>query len=270
METKNVQQKQSLDTIDPKMMARIQALRLMDDDFMSVVFDGDIQLTEFTLRILLSRDDIKVKSVMSQKEKRNLFGRSVRLDILAEDDNGKLYNVEVQRVDKGASPKRTRYNLSILDSHILQRSENIDLLPNIYIIFITENDYYDCGMPIYEVEKTIKNTNLTFDDGCHIMYVNGAYRADDAIGHLMHDFAETNAGEMYYSEIAKRVRKHKQEEQGAKTMCRIFEEYGDEIRVELVENLLRQNKLTNEEISVVAKIPLEQVKQIAERLAVTA
>ncbi|MBQ3923427.1 MAG: hypothetical protein II707_09030 [Spirochaetales bacterium] len=38
-----------LDSIDPKMMARIQALRLMDDDFMSVVFDGDTKLTEFSI-----------------------------------------------------------------------------------------------------------------------------------------------------------------------------------------------------------------------------
>lgn len=30
-----------LDSIDPKMLARIQALRLMDDDFMTVVFSGD-------------------------------------------------------------------------------------------------------------------------------------------------------------------------------------------------------------------------------------
>ena len=62
------------------------------------------------------------------------------------------------------------------------------------------------------------------------------------------------------------------------TMCSVFEEYGEEVaaereaetRNEFVEDLLRQNKLTNEEISAVAKVPLEQVKQIAERIAVTA
>ena len=241
---------------------------------MSVVFDGDNELTEFLLRILLSRDDLTVKSVMSQKEKRNLFGRSVRLDIVAEDNNGKLYNVEVQRADKGASPKRVRFNLAMIDSHILQKNDNFDVLPEIYVIFITENDYYKKGMPIYEIEKTVKGTDLTFDDGCNIIYVNGAYRADDAIGRLMHDFRTTDASEMYYDEIANRVRMHKQEEQGAKTMCRIFEEYGEEVRaeakIEFVEDLLRQNKLTDEEISAVTKVPLEQVKQIAQRLAVTA
>ena len=63
-----------------------------------------------------------------------------------------------------------------------------------------------------------------------------------------------------------------------KTMCRIFEEYGEEVRAEaiaernneFVEDLLRQNKLTDEEIAAVAKVPLEQVKQIAQRLAAPA
>lgn len=32
--------------IDPKMLARIQSLRLMDDDFMTVVFSSDKKLTE--------------------------------------------------------------------------------------------------------------------------------------------------------------------------------------------------------------------------------
>ena len=31
--------------IDPKMLARIQSLRLMDDDFMTIVFSGDNKLT---------------------------------------------------------------------------------------------------------------------------------------------------------------------------------------------------------------------------------
>ena len=275
------QQKGGLDSIDPKMMARIQALRLMDNDFMSVVFDGDTKLTEFTLRILLSRDDLTVKSVMSQKEKRNIFGRSVRLDILAEDDKGKLYNVEIQRADKGASPKRVRFNLAMLDSHLLQKNDDFDALPETYIIFITENDYFNKGMPVYQIEKNVKGTDLTFDDGCNIMYVNGAYKADDAIGHLMHDFRTADANQMYYNEIAGRVRIHKQEEQGAKTMCRIIEEYGEEVRAEAMaeaktkakaeftEKLLRQNKLTYEEIAEASGVPLEEVKQIAERLAVT-
>ena len=271
------------DTIDPKMLARIQALRLMDDDFMTVVFDGDIPLTELLLRILLSRDDLRVQSVMTQKEKRNLFGRSVRLDILAEDTAGKKYNIEVQRADEGASPKRVRYNLALLDSHTLKKNEDFSKLPETYIIFITENDYLGLGKPLYRVQKkfdcTDKDGNdLPFDDGCSIIYVNGAYRADDALGKLMHDFSTPNADDMNYKEIADRVRFHKQQEGGKKTMCRIFEEYGNERaaearterNIEIAEKLLRKNKLTLEEISDTADVPLETVEQLAQKLAIPA
>lgn len=270
------------DTIEPKMMARIQALRLIDDDFMTVVFDGNIPLTELLLRILLSRDDLCVQSVMTQKEKRNIFGRSIRLDIVAKDMAGKVYNIEVQRADKGATARRVRYNLAMLDSHTLKKKDDFSALPEIYIIFITENDYYGFGQPVYKVKKSVEITapnsaDLPFDDGCSIIYVNGAYRADDAIGRLMSDFSATSADEMYYNEIADSVRFHKQEEGGRKTMCKIFEEYGEEVRAEaeaetraaFVEDLLRDGTMPIERISIVAKVPLEQVKQIAQKLSIS-
>ena len=84
---------------------RIQGLRLMDDDFMTIVFSGDNKLTEFLLRILLDRTDLTVKQSLTQKEKHNIFGRSVRLDVLAVDTEGKQYNIEIQRADKGASER---------------------------------------------------------------------------------------------------------------------------------------------------------------------
>ena len=272
-----------LDTIDPAMLARIQALRLMDDDFMTVVFDGDNEATEFLLRILLNRDDLRVKKVTTQKEKRNLFGRSVRLDILAEDTKGKLYNVEVQRADEGASPKRVRYNQAMLDSHALKRKENFSQLPETYIIFITENDYYGLGQPFYEIKRTVKLTTsesmyLPFDDGCNIIYVNGKYRGDDALGKLMHDFCTPNADEMNYSELAEKVRYHKQETEGVRTMCRIVEEYGKEREAEGLKrgvhenaianakNFLQKSNLSSEMIADCCSLPLEEVLALKEEL----
>ena len=47
-----------------EIVERIKALRLMDDEFMSVVFDGDNELTTLVLRIILNRDDLTVKKTM--------------------------------------------------------------------------------------------------------------------------------------------------------------------------------------------------------------
>ena len=283
------------DTIDPAMLARIQAMRLMDDDFMTVVFDGDNEITEFLLRILLNRDDLRVKKVTTQEEKRNLFGRSVRLDILAEDTKGKVYNVEVQRADEGAPPKRVRYNQAMLDSHSLKKKQDFTELPETYIIFITENDYYGLGQPFYKIKRTVELSStesmyLPFDDGCNIIYVNGSYRGNDALGKLMHDFCTPNADEMNYSELAEKVRYHKQETEGVRNMCKIVEDYVKERAAEArkialaeglkrglkrgvqetaianAKNLLSLNKLSADEIADCCSLPLEQVLALKEEL----
>ena len=217
------------DTIDPKMLERIRAFRLMDDDFMTIVFSSDTKAAE----LILERDDLTVKSCMSQQEKRNLYGRSVILDIIAEDTDHRLYNIEIQRSDKGNSPKRVRYNTAMIDSHTLQCGDDFTDLPELYIIFITEHDYLKLNKPYYKVKKyfdvTDKNgQKIAYDDGINVMYVNGTYRGNDAIGKLMHDFCTPNADDMYYAEIAKRVKFHKQEEQGVGKVCRVWEQYGDE------------------------------------------
>ena len=214
MKSHNEKKPSELKPIDPKMLARIQSLRLMDDDFMTIVFSGDTKLTEFVLSIILNRNDLTVKSSMTQQEKHNLFGRSVRLDILAVDNAGKIYNIEIQRADKGALERRVRYNQAMIDSHALKRNDDFAALPEVYIIFITENDLYKKGKPIYREKKSIEvdgENDLPFDDGVHTIYVNGAYRGNDEIGKLMHDFNTADASQMYYNEIAECVRYHKQD-----------------------------------------------------------
>lgn len=43
---------------------------------------------------------------MSQVQKTNLFGKSVKLDIVAEDIFKTEYNIEIQRADAGAGARR--------------------------------------------------------------------------------------------------------------------------------------------------------------------
>ena len=64
-------------------LQRLRGFRLLDDDFMSKVFE-DTECAEFLLQIILNRDDLKVKKSNSQYNIKNLQGRSVRLDILAD------------------------------------------------------------------------------------------------------------------------------------------------------------------------------------------
>lgn len=123
-----------------KDLERIKNFRLMDDDFMVVIFDGDVQTTGYVVNTVLEKSDIEIIQVTVQSEQKNLSGRSIILDVLAQDSIGKYYNNEIQRSDRGAGRHRARYHASILDSKLLSAGDRTFLLPETYVIFIAEND----------------------------------------------------------------------------------------------------------------------------------
>ena len=82
--------------------------------------------------------------------------------------------------------------------------------------------------------------NLPFDDDCNIMYINGEYKGDDPLGKLMHDFSTSNADEMFYKELADRMRFLKQDEEGIEMASKIVEEYGDIRAAEALQQGIQQ------------------------------
>ncbi|SDW97908.1 conserved hypothetical protein (putative transposase or invertase) [Lachnospiraceae bacterium KHCPX20] len=248
-------------------MQRLRGLRLIDDDFMNACFDGYNEGAELLLRIILNKPDIRVKSVKTQRRMKNLLGRDIQLDIDADDASGKEYNVEIQRSDKGAERKRARYHSSILDAHLLQPGEEFGELPETFVIFITENDVIGKGKPLYRIERKIEETNEAFDDGEHILYVNGADKdASTALGKLMHDFFCTDPDDMLYKELADKVRYFKEDEKGVAAMCKVMEDMRRESRWEQIVASVRRwlsMGLSHEQIAQGEGISIEQVREIA-------
>ena len=105
----------------------------MDDTFMSKVLENK-KCTEELLRIIMAKDDLKVKSVKTQYIIDNLQGHAIRLDICAVDSKSKIYDFEIQNNNNGAVPKRARYNSSIIDANELEKEEDYGKLPETYII----------------------------------------------------------------------------------------------------------------------------------------
>lgn len=108
-------------------LQRLRGFRLLDDDFMSKVFE-DKACSQFLLQIILEKNDLSVQKVHAQHDVKNLQGRSIRLDIIAIDGNGRVYNIEIQRSDKGASIKRARYNSSLLDANVTEPGDETHIL----------------------------------------------------------------------------------------------------------------------------------------------
>lgn len=208
-----------------------------------------------------------MKSVETQKLMKNLLGRVIWLDIDATDSNNIEYDIEVQRADKGADRKRARYHSSILDAHLLKPNEDFSNLPETYVIFITENDVIGKDKPIYTIERQITNIEEPFNDGEHIIYVNGANK-DSAteLGKLMHDFFCTDPDDMHFKELADKVRYFKEDEKGVAAMCKVMEDMRNETAWNTkVESVLRwiEMGLSLEQIAKGEGLTLEQVKEIA-------
>ncbi len=244
-------------------MEKIKNFTLMDDDFMSKVFE-DKACAEYLLHIILDREDLMVVQVQSQYTLKNLQGRSVRLDILATDANGDLYNIEVQRSDKGADALRARLYSSLLDANSTDIGEKFENIRETWVIFITENDVLGAGLPIYHIERTVVETGQQLGDKAHIIYVNSKVRNDTRLGRLMHDFHCKNVGDMTPSVLAERAYYFKENEEGSRSMCRAMEELILDEHKKIALEMLRNKEMSCEKIAMYFNLSLEEVQELAE------
>ena len=246
-------------------LERLQSLRYMDDDFMTVCLADNLEGVELIVQIVLGRKDIKIQSVRTQEVLKNLQGRSAILDVHAVDSENKEVDIEIQRSDTGAGAKRVRHNSSLLDAHILKPGEDTEDIPDSYVIFITENDVMKGNQPVYPVERyvTIGEKKVLFNDGSHILYVNGKYRGDDEIGKLMHDFSCTNPDDMNFEALAKKARYFKQDEKGVTVMCKIMEDMRNEKAKEIAIRMIKDGELSLEKIALYSGLSIDEVKELA-------
>lgn len=248
-------------------LQRLRGFRLLDDDFFTKCFEGNPACVELVLRIVLDKPDLKVTDVRTQVFVENLLNRSVRLDVLATDSAGGKLNIEIQRADKGAGSRRARYNSSMMDANLLKKGENFDQLPETWVIFITENDVMGKGMAAYRIERCILETGGLFEDGAHILYVNGAYRDESPVGRLMHDFSCTDPADMYYGLLAERVRFFKESKEGIAVMCKAMEDMRDQTlregMINVARRMLADGTLSHEKIAEYAGLPLDEVKKLS-------
>lgn len=123
-----------------------QKMTLMSDLFMRNVL-RDRACTERVLQVLLNDDTIKIRTVLTQEDMCNLWGRSLWPDILVIDQNCVVYNLEVQSNPSGAIMKRARYHGSMIDTKILLPGEDFSQLRKLYVIFIVNGDVFGGGLP---------------------------------------------------------------------------------------------------------------------------
>ena len=199
--------------------AYLRRATLMEDQFMSLCFNGNIPCTKAMLRHILGRD-VGITRVTTQKEFRGVK-RSLRLDIYANDGRYAVYNVETENKKKRAIPKRARFHCGMIDVNHLDKGKDFSRLPESWVIFITKHDIFGHGRTMYTINRYIEGINEPFGDGQHIIYVNCSAENDGSeVWKLIHDMKCRNPDEMLIPELAERTRYFKETGEGGYTMDR--------------------------------------------------
>lgn len=258
----------SLEEQHQKDLEQLANYRPLDDDFMRELFRNNLELAQFVLRIIIDKPDLMLTKEETQYDLQHLFGeRSICLDVFGVDSEGQQYDLEVQRQDSGADPHRARYHSSAMDVDNLKAKKQFSDLPNTYVIFITENDIFGKGKAVYPIERMNLATGEPFNDGEHILYINGAYENNDDtsdLAKLIHDFRCRKADEMLLEPLASRTRYFKETPEGVEYMCKAMEDRINERVKVIVLKMIADGNLSFEQIADYTDLTVDQVKKIAE------
>ena len=227
---------------------KLKQLTLFDAILFRKVFDLNIPAAEVLLRTIMENDKIKVARCKTEYTVTGLASHSVQLDLLAKDEHGRFFNVEVQTESSGAPPQRARYYVGAVDTGHFPKGDDYHTLFDTYVIFITKEDVLGKGLPIYHVQRRINETGDSFNDGSYIIYVNGEIANDHtALGRLIHDFSCLESKDIYNETFKECIKRYKETEEGIQTMCAVMEELKLETLIEVIKNLKTTQHWTNEQ-----------------------
>ncbi|MFR1686777.1 MAG: PD-(D/E)XK nuclease family transposase [Massilimicrobiota timonensis] len=207
--------------MNEKYLNVLNKLRPIDDTFMRMIFK-DYQCVELLMKIIFG-EQFSLKRFETQEDHKQVVSRSVELDIVVYTHEGAVIGIEVEKSKDNASPLRARYHASILDCDLSYPKEKWKEFPEIYVVFICEEDVLKNGKMLDHIQRYREDGNI-FGDKLHIIYLNASMQDETPLGKLMHDMLCNNPDDMYYEVLRKRVSYFKKQEGGKKTMCEALEE----------------------------------------------
>lgn len=168
----------------------VQKLNLTDDVFFAEVM-RNAAACEYLMSMIISKE-IKIKRLKDKPQNfvqyaiRNIEGHSVCLDVYAEDANGKICNIEMQKTNKDDIVRRLRMNGSLMDCRILERGTMYSELPETYLLCITGYCPFDTKEVKHEIKSFVNgDPDHPYDNGIHIIYVNTVYSDESELSKLM-------------------------------------------------------------------------------------
>ena len=163
------------------------------DDLMFCKMAEHKEFCEEILRVILDDDGLTVVEAIPQWQGKNLSGRSVVVDAKCVTGDGRQINIEVQKADDDNHLKRARYNAAVLTTNISETGKRFEFIPDVCIVFISKFDIFDSGLPLYHIDKVVRETGQVIEDGLTEIFVNTVNYDGSKPSRLMKLFTENDA-----------------------------------------------------------------------------
>ena len=217
------------------------------------------------------------------------YSHGIRLDVYLADANNTHYDIEMQNSVE-ALERRCRYYQAGINRRTLEKNAKYRDLPESYIIFVCNYDPYKLGYARYERVMYIKDTDLVYDDGSHVIFLNTHYtkvgNTPKAITEYL-DYARDNDDHApFTTELAReavartqQIRRNTEKEDSFMTFTQLLQEKEDAAlekgRVEGEQNTLKKNiasllrLMDVRQVADALQLPLSTVERIAAEINAT-
>ena len=151
------------------------------------LFDTAMNIPEVArniLSIIMGEDLPEITVGISERSIEPYYdSRSIRLDLLAIDENDVVYDAEAQPARRNNADyfKRSRFYQGVIDASLLRPGEiHFSSLNDLYIIFISPYDLFGAGRYRYTFQPACRQIpGLFMDDGAVRIFLNTKGTVDD-------------------------------------------------------------------------------------------
>ena len=162
-----------------------------------------------------------------------------------------LCNIEIQRSDSDNHLKRARFNAASITVKESEPGMNFENVKDVYIVYISEKDFFKAGLTTYHIDKIIRENGITVEDGLHEIFVNAAVDDGSNIAELMQCFKQKDLNNLKFKAVTRRFKELKETEGGLNAMCKIMEDIVKEENEKILkeENIKRIVKMISKSYS---------------------
>ncbi len=192
------------------MAKKYEELTFTDDFMFGKIMYNNPDLCKELLELIL---DKKLKKIRFPEVQKTVAitgdAKGVRLDVFTQDEEDKVYDVEMQTTKKKEIPRRSRYYHGVLDLNLLEKGMVYEQLPDCYVIFICTEDLGTEPVYFYSMRDK-SDSNRELGDGSYTVFVNAEGNTDGQSPAMAEFLAYIRSGQVPEDETSFAARLQKQ------------------------------------------------------------